>query len=331
MVSSPCRTAFFLVLLLASSGCLHPPGGSLSNDELRMYFQGAQDPRAHWLTVYESDDGSFITGGFRLHPQQSSSQHFLSGMAGRVPAITVQTHLPKRYRALIDTSSAACWISFEKALNMGLIPLGPPAYGAKPLHTRDDSMGYASVAGKLRFDQLHVERALIYMLDAKGPLKATGRDLKRWKTPDVVLGYDFLEAFRYVQINYPDRTLELSIDFGYRPSDALLVAEAPLLEVEGALGTECIIDGKPGTILIDSVGDYAVALPGSEARPIRQISIGDLVQRNVSAVSAREQGLGDLPVPRVGTEILSKFKVTFDMKERRIYFERPPQKRFIFF
>jgi hypothetical protein len=53
--------------------------------------------------------------------------------------------------------------------------------------------------------------------------------------------------------------------------------------------------------------------------------VGDLVFRNVTVAPSKDRSLGLLSYPRIGRQLLSRFKVTFAPKKKLVYFERPDQ------
>ena len=102
-----------------------------------------------------------------------------------------------------------------------------------------------------------------------------------------------------------------------------MIAALPLKEVEGAFATDGAIDGEKKTIILDSAGDFEVAMDNPPSDTLKQVSVGDLVFRNVKVVESKDQSLGLLSHPRIGRKLLSKFNITFAPKKKLVYFERP--------
>lgn len=61
----------------------------------------------------------------------------------------------------------------------------------------------------------------------------------------------------------------------------------------------------------------------SRSATVERLSLGDLVILDALANAAQSYNLGMPETPRVGYELLSRFKVTFDFKRQVIVFERP--------
>jgi hypothetical protein len=310
----------FVAATVSWSGCQTPVAekGDLSNDQLKQFFATARDPRRFWITVYQSENGPVFVGGNRLHPEQIAQLPFESANRSSAPIVLTSEGIP----ALIDTSSKESWMDFATAQRTGIIPLGPPAYTAKPEHTTEDAAGYLSVAANMVYDQLFVESALFYVRGARGPFGPLARKQSH-PTPNLILGCSQLNAFRSVQLNYPARTVLLSTTRDYQPSETNLIASVPLVDVRGAYGAEGMIDGRAQTFIIDSAGDFAVAMANPPTNKLRQVSVGDLVFRQVDAVFDDAWGLGLTNYPRIGRQLLQEFKITFDSKLRVAHFERP--------
>lgn len=320
------RTSIAVALAaLLAAGCRTPrdvPARPLSKQELRALFSRAQEPRRLWLTVYRSEKGPVFSGHNRVHPEQLASLPFQSRQDPRAPLVLMNAWKGRDFAALVDTTAAKSWISMETFAAMQAVPLGPPAYRYPPKHVADDIPGYVCLVEKLRFDHLHVERALFCMRGGVGKLDALARGVRK-PTVDAVLGMDMIKAFRYVQIDYPARAVYLSTTIGYKPEERLLVASAPYHEVEGALAVRGRINDKDAVILLDTAGDFAMATDGPAFETLRQVSLGDLVFRNVETEPAEDFDLGMLKTPRIGHGLLGRFRVTIDTEAGMIHFEQP--------
>lgn len=277
-----------------------------------------KDPRQYWLTIRDSSRGFVVEGGHRLHPNQMVALPFLSGRSSEVPLINFRLLGEEFYEALVDTSAGESWAELDNAFLLNLIPLGPPEIVREPLHLRDAGRGVLSLAETLRFDQLYVENALIHTLTEIGP-----DSIGRGAAPHLVLGGEFLKQFRYFQINWPGRTVVLSATHPYKPDPDRLLAELPLRRLNGACVAEAVIDGRRQWTILDSAGAYDLAITGSPAAAVTQLTLGDLVFRHVRVTPHADLGLGWPNYPKIGTGLLSKFKVTVDNKLGRIFFEKP--------
>lgn len=312
---SKCFLAGALLIGLFS-GCATTP---VSNDVKAGAFRSkAKNPQNFWLTVYDSARGPVVNGGHRLHPNQSVAMPFLSPRKSEMPLINVQLLREDVYTALVDTSAGESWTKLDDALTMELVPLGPPDIFREPLHLRNAGRGLLALAETLRFDQLYVENALIYtrLEDAPG-------DIGRGLEPNILLGGDFLKQFRYFQINWPGRTVTFSATHPYSPNPGRLLAELPLRRLNGACVVEAVIDGKNHWVVLDSAGNYELAMTGAEGDAVRQMTLGNLVLRHVRITPHADLQLGWTGYPKIGTGILSKFKVTVDNKLGTVYIEKP--------
>lgn len=312
-----------LILAVFLTGCasrraakVHP----LSAQELEQFFSRAQDERRFWLTKYESDQGPVFTGAHRLHNDKFALMPFETRRKLPVPMISARLRTPQEHVALIDTSARASWIEFGLGREMGLIPIGPPSYRLYAAHVNDPIPGYLGVAPRLIIDQLHVDTALFYVKAAHGPLTLLTREDKDLRAP-MVLGADFIRAFHFVQIDYPNRTVLFSTTTPYKTDPDRLIASVPMRNYNGSIVVTGSIGDRDTPMLLDSLGDFAVACdPGKNAQ---QVMFGDLVLRNPTYTDIHTTGLGFPDVPRIGRHVLSRFIVTFDGKSRQIHFERP--------
>ncbi len=315
--------AALCALLPLCNGCKTAAPGKdqpLSDSELRDFFSRAQDPRRFWITVYESKGGPVLSGVNRLHPEHMALREFSSLPGSTAPVIAFDYGRDFENLAIVDTSSKQSWIDYPTAIKAQVVPLGPPAYPRLPAHVADKTPGYASIASKLRFDQLHVETALLFTRATSSSLGPLTRG-QTMPTPDVVLGTDFLRAFEFVQFDYKNRRILFSSTLPYKPDPKNVIAEVSAHYVEGALAAKGLIDGQPETFLLDSAGDFGLMMATAPAEPIRQISIGDLVLRNITATATNNLGLAKYP--RIGREILSKFTLTLLGRKGEVIIERP--------
>ena len=294
----------------------------LTPQEQEAFFSRAQDERRFWLTRYESDRGPVFTGGHRLHTDKFAYAEFVNARRSDLPAITVRLRSQQEYLALLDTSSAASWIEFGVAASEGVIPIGPPPLRLYAGHVGDPIPGFFSALPRLVIDQLHVDTALIYVKAAHGPLQSLTRNQDELRIP-IVLGGEFIRAFHYVQFHFPSRQVLFSTTTAYQPDPDRLLATLPMQDYYGMIVVTGNIDGEETPLLLDSVGAFAVASDFGLGDTARQVMIGDLVLRNVAHTAIEETDLGIPNMPRIGRAILDRLVVTFDGRNRRVYFERP--------
>lgn len=321
------RRLLLVVMVVAlMAGCrsgrvdqIHP----MTLGQLRALFSRAQDPRRFWITVYGSEDGPLFANANRLHPEQLVALPFQGGKKrAEWPLVHVQGTDKQSHLALLDTSSRDGWAAPEFILGLRGVPLGPPAYEAMPEHVLEPIRGFACAIPTVRYDVIQMENWVVHLRAARGPLGYLARREDKKMSPAVILGMSWVSAFAFVQVNYPERLLFLSSTSPYTPSADHLIADLPLKVVHGALAIEGLVDGEPKTLILDTAGDFEVAMNNPPAEPVR-VSLGDLVFPRAQAVSGRDQALGLPEYPRVGMRLLSKYKVTIAAKAKRVYFERP--------
>lgn len=314
-----------LSLLLFSSGCVTAPTREvepLTARELQAFFDDVQDARSFWLTQYESERGPVFRGGHRLHTDKYARLEFPLQHDLPAPSLGMQIRQTGDRPALIDTSSRVSWMEYGLAINGGLIPIGPPPIRRWPEHVEDPVPGFLSVASNLRIGDLRMDAALFYVKGAHGPLEKLYREKDQLAAP-VVLGCEFIHAFHFFQIDFYNRMVFLSTTNPYQPDENRLIAEVPLQDYYGTIAVEGEMDGVSTPFLLDSLGSYGIASTLYEGETVRQVSIGDLVLRNVAHTPMDQLNLGDTDFPRIGLEILQNYVVTFDNRRRRIYFEKP--------
>jgi hypothetical protein len=295
----------------------------LTDRQLHDIFSRAKDTRHFWVTVYQSGNkGAQFSGANRLHPEHVANMPFIQGTPSTAPIIHADNGREETFSALIDTSAGRSWLDLSTFTRANATPLGPPAYDYTPKNVADPVIGYACILTKLRFDQLHVENALFHFRAATGPLGYLARE-EAHPAPSAILGCDLLKAFAFIQINYPGRAAIFSATSDYSSNGTNLIAALPLQEVEGAFATEGMVEDEKKLILLDSAGDFEIAMDNPPSDKLKQVSVGDLVFRNVTTVSSKDRCLGLLSYPRVGRRLLSRFVVTFAPKKKVVYVERP--------
>lgn len=310
--------------LLLAAGCKSTPEiRPLSDEQLRGFYSRAQDPRRFWLTPYQSDAGPVYSGANRLHPEKMAQFRFRVGGQSTEPIIPFTADNPrKEYLALIDTTSKESWLDMPTALEIGVIPLAPPPARLIPEHVQETITGYAAVVKRLLFDECPIETALVFARGATGPLGALARDAKR-PVPVAVFGYDLLRQFAFIQFDFVERMVTFSTSIDYNPEPETLLAAVPFFLQDGALAVKGTVEGEPATILIDTAGDFELVLQEARLDPVRRMSLGSLMVMKVNPAIHRDFNLGLTDYPRVGRQLLSRFKVTISNKQRKIFFERP--------
>jgi hypothetical protein len=314
-----------ICLSFLAGGCATPKEiKPLTDGQLRGIFSQAKDARNFWVTVYKADKGVQFAGANRLHPEHVANRNFIKESPSAAPLIQADNGRDEMIVALIDTSSARSWLDLAAFTRVKAIPLGPPAYNCTPNQVNDAIPGYACILTKLRFDQLHMENAVFHFRAATGPLGSLARG-EDHPAPSAILGCDILNAFAFVQIDYPNHSVMFSATTEYSPDGTNLIATLPLREVDGAFAVDGMVDSEKKLILLDSAGEFETTMENPPSDKLKQVSVGDLVFRNVTVASSQDGNLGLLSHPRIGRRLLSRFVVTFAPKKKLVYFERPDQ------
>ncbi len=330
---APC---VMLVLVFASACATRKPAEPkpLPPEQAQAFFRGARDPRQFWLTVYESDAGPVVTGGNRLHAERFAHMPFVSSRSSTLPLLEIRGRHPTEYAALLDTSSRGSWVDFDTARAVRATPIAPPLITKHAEHVADPNIGCLSVISTIRLENLRVESALFYVRMVDGPLGPllrnvpTDRKKERKRAPapleaSFVLGCDWIKSFAFVQIDYPNRSVAFSSTRSYTPSEDHVIAVLPLREKNGIFAFRGTIDTEPVIFLLDSVGDYELAMARPADTRARRVTVGDLVFRNTDVVPLDEHHLGLPDHPRIGRKLLEHYRVTFDRSQRLVFFERP--------
>ena len=314
-----------LLLLAVVGGCKTPSPSlnqPLTGQQLAALFAQARDPRTFWITVYQGANGPVFTDANRLHPEQEGALGWASARRSKAPVVRLKKNSFTHFTALMDTSARESWLSLSSRLSMGATLLAPP-FSVKPTHLADDQAGYLGVVDKVIFDGVYMETALFYLRAATGPLGPLTRRVEG-TPPDAVIGCDMLKAFEYVQFDYPRRQTQVSSTRPFQPNEKRLLAKLPLKDLKGIFSVEALINGKPEMVILDTAGDFEVAMERVPADGVvHRLALGDLVLLNTRVVAAQDQGLGLPSVPRIGRQLLSRFCMTVAGKKNIVYFEKP--------
>ena len=312
-----------------SSGCFRTPtapnegdNSPLSSQEVRSFYERGRDPRQLWITVYASDQGPQFSGDHRLHPNQTCILPILTKRDRLVPIVHIKGRSTELYAALIDTTSAESWTDFSTAVQLGITPLTDPAYTTSPTHILDHSSGFLCAGDTIRLDRLHVESPLFFVLARHGSL---GLMMRNQRVADLhfVLGMRFLQSFRTIQFDFPQRQLILTSTRDYSPDPAHHLATVPYSLNDGVLFVEGKINDNPQPILLDTAGLFEVILPDPQESTLELLHLGDLTFRDLTVGIHQDHQLGLLKTPRVGMRLLHSFRMTLDTEKRVIHFERP--------
>ncbi len=321
------RRVMFLGLL-ALAGCATTKDEHIipfTLEQRQAFFARARPPQAYGLTVYTTENGPVFAGAHRLHQGDVALLDFESSGDASAPVIEITARGDQHVNALIDTSSRENWVIPTAALRLGLTALsGPNPYETRAGHVYDEVGGYAGLVHKITLEELNAENIVFYTRAAFGPLGPPARWLND-PAPEAVLGTSFLRSFSYVQIDFRARVALFASTQSFKaPPEAMLVARVPLKDVRGVLGVEGVMDGEPMTFILDTGGDFELVMNEPPAPTVRRLSVGELVfPREVNVVASMDQGMGETSYPRIGRKLLSRYRVSFDFRNKWVYFERP--------
>lgn len=316
---------YLLSLLLFAAGCAttqHPDlAVRLTTEEKDQLTRRAKPPQTFGLTAYDSPDGAIFAGAFRQHANHIGRLEFASDRNSTAPIIEINGG---KATMLIDTAASESWLTSEAMVELKAIPMvGPALFERTARHVYDTTGGFAVVVPTIVLDKAHVQNAVFYARNAKGPLEG----LTRWeRTPrlDGVLGADFLRSFEFVRIGSRGRKVVVSGGSVYPYSENAVTA-IPLVDVQGGLGIEVMLNGEPTIALLDLAGDFEVALESMETPMLRQLTLGNIVFRRVEVVSVFELGLGRTSPPRIGRQLLERYDLVFNQKGRQLLLEKPTE------
>lgn len=323
----PMQRILIVLTALGLAGCATPPDEHIipfSQNQTQALFARSRPPQAFGLTVYSTDLGPVFAGANRVHQGQFAQMPFINKADSNALEINLTARGVKEIPALIDTASRENWVSSGTAGLMSVVLLaGPNPYHTEAVHVYDAIGGYAGLQHKIMLDTLHVENVVLHVRAATGPLGAPARWMQD-PAPDVVLGVPFLRAFSYVTLDFSDHLATFSATRPFQTPEDTLLARAKLIDIRGVLGVEGSINGEQTTFVIDSGGDFEIAQNEPKGPTIRRAGVGDLMfPPDIQVATAREIGLGEIEYPRIGRQLLSRYRVTFDFRNKWIYFERP--------
>ncbi|NCD34719.1 MAG: hypothetical protein EOL87_15055 [Spartobacteria bacterium] len=319
-----------LVLLCGIAGCATPApqdGAVLSDEVIHSFFERPKDPRGYGLTVYQDRQGDPVfSGANRLHPEQYAQLECQDKKRGREDDMSIVVLLTGRngeqIDTLLDTAQQVSWITMPAADLLSAVPLGPPPYvrssGFIPMSMR----GYAVMASKLKFDQMHMENVVLYMLVPDATLGA----LKRGRVapdPQIVLGQDVLSRFSFVRYDFMNQNVILASSTKYEPDRQGVVATVPLITSDGMPMISGFLNRRKARFILDVSGDYEAICGVKDAREDVTVTLGDLVVCGVTVQPSDALGLNTGKYVYLGRHFLRRFVVVFDYAANQLVFERP--------
>lgn len=322
------------VVLGATAGCQTDPATGRRRPasglapqvdrETKAFLARAADPRLYSITLYqqEQDDRLVVVNGNRIRAGRQAGLPFLSPAGTPIPLVEAKTDRNQPCQVLFDASTPYSWSATDRSMLLGLVPLGPPVQAVTPTHVIDNVPGYLSVIPALQLDRVSMDAVLVYSRPVSGSLWPLSRHASAGGAA-VVFGFDLMRSFSYVQWDYPTRLVLLGTGAPYEATENRVAASMPLDPETGVMAVKASFDGRLETAVLDTAGDYEVAMPDPPSALLKQVTIGEVVFRQVRAASARELGLGQQDLVRIGARLLSRYCITFDVRKNVVYFEIP--------
>lgn len=328
--------------LLGAGGCATPKTPEaipLSQAEVDQFLASGRDARTYGITIYPGATGTRFEFANRPRPERTARMDFAAPQQSRLPVVKGRSALTDPFPMLLDTSARQSWATLAAARGLEYRVFAP-AEGEYADHVAADVPGYAGAGNKLIFDKLHVESPIYYVAPAGGGLGALARAAERADLAPalaarrekaaarlpLVLGAALLRNFAYVRIDFPARAVVFSSTRAFKPSNASAVAvQLPMLDWRGRPAVHAALDGEPLLLVLDTAGDFDLAVPDEDGPQTGTLALGDLV---LDDVELRPHGTLGLPAAfpaRLGLGVLAEYAVTLDFKNRRIWFENPAQ------
>jgi hypothetical protein len=309
--------------LLLVGGCTTPPqeDRTLTQGEMRALLARAKNPRSLYLTVFEGTAGPEFENAHRVHMEQVAEGNFV-GPKDLPGIIKVHGSSSTPLTALLDPSTPESWASLEMKNEIPLTLLGPPYYQVQSAHLADTEAGFLAYASAIKIDPVNVNSSLFTIRNNSGDLGPFARGMVKPKI-DLALGHQFLQAFSFVRFDYPKRSVSFSTSREFPTPGPALLAKLPLHVIQGALGTEALVNGRETKVLLDLAGNYSAAVPEGDDMKELSIYLGDLALRGLEPAPFESFGLTKSDYPRLGWQSIRQFVITLDYQRQVIWFERP--------
>ena len=340
MVKHPSIRAWLAAAVLGAAGCATPgplEQTPLSQDELDSFLASGRDARTYGITTYQDAAGARFEFANRVHMDRTVLLAFVSPKSGPRPVIPAETALSGVFPPLLDSSARQSWAAMSSIKGLEYRLFAPPS-GEYADHVVSDIPGYAGVGNKLILEDLHIESPIFYLAPARGglgPLARVGEnpdatpqstkaaDKTARKMP-AVAGAALMRTFAFLRFDFPGRSVLFSTHGTYKPMAAAAVyAALPLRDWKGRPAVQATLGGEPITLVIDTAGDFDLSLPGGVAAA-GPLVLGDLQIDDFQPSVHADHGLPEAFPARLGLGVLSRFAVTLDFKQQRVWFEGKP-------
>jgi hypothetical protein len=300
------------LLLLVAAGCktTEPETKPLSWKEQSAYLGKVKDPRMYGFSIYRTPGGSIeYRDGIRLHPRQGADL----AMKASEPLRPV-VDLKGGSSVLLDFSASSGCLEFGLAKRLGALPVGERT-ATMIRQPGEEIDGSLSVIPVLRFQNLYVERPLMVVRMATGPLGRAARGVTEPQVKGVV-GWDLLRKFDQIQLDYAEAKVRiLTQTSDYQADPSVLVAMLSLVKAAGGCAVRGTVDGRSELIVIDPAGDFELATPGGTS--VAALVLAEGFELSNPAVVESPGAI------RLGAQFLKNYKVTVCPKAGVLYFEKP--------
>lgn len=319
---------YMLLFLLLLNGCSSMPFISsdlslveipLSEEQQEIYLSKSKPAQHFGFQVFPLPRGEVgLRGSARLHPNQRAQL----AMSPIDPLLVPIMGKNKKNTALalLDTASPTSWLEFAYSRDLLAKFLGfrDQHFPYRGQRSTGGVNAYAALVHQLRIDQLFIENMPMYVRMATGSLGPQGRSLDEPQLK-AVLGYDVLQLFSIVQIDFPRQMIRFSTTDSYTPNAIDLLAKAAILDhPQGGLVVEGALFGEKTAIVLDLAGAYALARPDIQEPYTRQLSIDELVFRQIPTLPLPPGNL-----PYLGRELLDECIITLCPQADVVYIEKP--------
>ncbi len=138
------------------------------------------------------------------------------------------------------------------------------------------------------------------------------------------MGAALMRSFAFIRFDFPARQVRFSSHATFRPAAAAAVrACLPMRDWKGRPAVEGSLGGHPLLLVIDTAGDFDLALPPATANLAGPLTLGDWSVDDIQPAAHAALGLPEAFPARLGLGVLSRAAVTLDHKNRRVWFEHP--------
>lgn len=342
MIARPTISFLLLAALLFTAGCASPKPLRqlpLSQDELDQFLSSGRDARNYGITIYSDAAGPRFEFANRVHQDRSAQSGFASPPGSRVPVIRARSGSASfdDLDLLLDSSARQNWLLMSTIKDMDYRTFKPPM-GEYADHVVADIPGYAGVANKLILQELHVESPIFYLPPARGNLGPLARaEGQTGETPgakayrslgariQAVMGAALMRSFAFIRFDFPNRTVRFSSNSTYKPgATSSVLANLPLRDWRGRPAVQGTLGGEPILLVIDTAGSFDIALPGDTEGVSGPLVLGDLQIDEVALSTHDGLGLPETFPARIGLGLLSRYALTLDHKNQRVWIEGKP-------